>query len=166
MGQIGSVENIVFGLCNVSIGGVNLGFSKGGTEAIITQSVVEATIDDAGDVPVALYDKGTMIEVVVNMVEYADLDKIALAFPTATIRADRITFGRQAGSVISSGVLIIDPLDSKGHNITIYKAAPVGEATLGYNNDDLRVFTARFKGLYDSSRSEGDRVFRIGGPNS
>jgi hypothetical protein len=166
MSQQGDTTNIVLGLCNVRFDGTQLGLTKGGVEVNITQTSVDVVVDDYGDTPVDSYDKGTTIEVIVNMVEYGDLDLVAQAFPTATVRSDRLEFGDQAGSQISTGRLVLDPLNANDHNIMVYKARPVGNATIGFTNDDVKVFTATFMGLIDTSRNTGDQLFRIGGPSS
>lgn len=166
MSQQGNTTNIVLGLCNVRFDGVQLGLTKGGVIVRITQSVVDAVVDDYGDTPVARFDKGVSIEVEVNMVEYADLDKVAKAFPTAVVRSDRLEFGSQAGSQIDTGRLVLDPLNANDHNIMVYRAAPIGNAEISFTNDDVKVFTATFMGLIDTTRNEGDQLFRIGGPSS
>lgn len=165
MGQQGTEQNINFDIADVSFNGVNIGFTKGGVEVNITGAVLDAIIDDYGDTPIKSYDKGTAIEVVIHGAESARAN-LALAFPTAIVMGDRLKFGGQVGSEIPTGRLVISPVAGNLDPIVVYKARATSEVTIPYANDDIAVIDATFVGLIDTTRADGDRLFRIGGPAS
>lgn len=165
MGQEGNVENINFDLANVSFNGVNIGFTKGGVDVNITMASFDALIDDYGDTPIKSYDRGTAIEIVINGAESARAN-LALAFPTAVDAGDRLKFGGQVGSVIPTGRLVIEPVAGNLDPIVVYKARATSDITISYINDDTVTIVTTFVGQIDTTRADGDQLFRIGGPAS
>lgn len=165
MGQQGTLTNINMDLADVTFDGVSLGFTKGGVEVNITQAFVDAIIDDFGDTPVKTYDKGVQIEVIVHLAESARAN-LAVAFPTAVVMGDRLKFGAQAGSVIPTGRLVINPVQGNLDPVVVYAARPTSEVALPFNLDDIATIDITFMGTIDADRADGDRLFRIGGPAS
>lgn len=165
MGQQGDTRNINFDLANVSFNGVNIGFTKGGVDVNITMSSLDALIDDYGDTPIESFDRGTAIEVVINGAESARAN-LALAFPTAVVAGDRLKFGGQVGAKIPTGRLVIEPVAGNLDPVVVYKARATSDITISFNNEDIAVITTTFVGLIDTSRADGDQLFRIGGPAS
>lgn len=165
MGQQGTLNNINMDLADVTFDGTSLGFTKGGVEVNITQAFVDAIIDDFGDVPVRTYDKGTSIEVIVHLAESAR-ENLAVAFPSAVVMGDRLKFGAQAGSVIPTGRLVINPVAGNLDPIVVYAARPTSDVTIPFNLEDIATIDITFVGLIDANRADGDRLFRIGGPAS
>lgn len=165
MSQAGNVDNVVLGLCDVRFDGASLGLTKGEVVATITQNVAEITVDDFGNTPIAAYDLGTMIEVKVPLAEYT-LANVNIALPMGTLDGDRVNVGRQAGTQLTYGELILDPLNANDLNITVYKAAAIAALNIGFTNDNIKVLEVTFKGFIDTDRPDGDQLFRIGGPAS
>lgn len=152
------------GTCRVNFGGRDLGYTSGGCTVTITTDWVDINVDDYGTVPVDAIDVGTNIEVTVPLAQ-ASLDNYDEAFGMGN-RSDwaraRITFGRTTGDSIVKKRLALDPLNDVD-NIVIYLAGVITVGELGFNNDGIRILSLTFKGYIDTGRSEGDKLFRIGG---
>lgn len=168
-------DNINLGPCWVywkPTGGTmrHVGHTFGGTSVSITQSTFELKSDQYGDIPIKIIDAGLRIEVTVNLAE-ASFDNLTMLFTTATESSyggeDMLTFGKAVAGAINTGVLILEPTDGTDV-ITVYKAAAnIGEAIeLTYTTDNQRVYACKFVGLIDDTRTEGDKLFRIGGFSS
>lgn len=168
MDTVYNEDNVRLGVCEVEYDGNHVGHTLGGCQVRITTISVEKKVDKYGDVPIGYNDLGTRIEVTINIAEET-LAKIATYFPTGdnSSIADRVSFGRTIGTAFTGGKLVLDPVDG-GEPIVIYKAVPNPDETqeISYTNDGQRVWGVVFKGVPISSRTEGDQLFRIGGPAS
>jgi len=146
-----------------------LGYTQGGVTVTITMDQVEILVDDFGSVPVDSIDVGTNIEAVTPLVETTILAYNTLLWPgtrTAVGPAiDRITFGKRVGGSATTGALILDPIN-ENDGIRIHKAWCSSIDDLGYNNEGVRVLGAHWRGMIDTSRADGDRVFHIFGQMS
>lgn len=166
MPQSGDVGNITLGLANVQFAGTLLGLTKGGVTVNITQEVTDVIVDNWGESAVASFDKGVNVEVVVPMAEES-LAKLGIALPTATnTGSGKLTVGTPAGTAITTGLLIINPITAGRANLIVYKARPSSNITVNYNLDDISIIEVTFKALIDSDRPDGDQLFRFGGPAS
>lgn len=164
MGQTGNTQDIKLGLADVSYGGVSLGFTVGDIVVTITHQLANIVVDDFGETPVDIYDIGEQIQAVIPMTQL-DLANLNIAIPGGTLTGDRIKAGRQAGTKLTGQELILDATSSGDLNITIYRAIVTEVGDYIYNNEQ-RVLPVTFMGLIDTSRPDGDRLYRIGGPAS
>lgn len=156
-------DNISIGPAYVFFAGVHLGHTYGGVTLSLTQNVYELKSDQYGETPVRTLDAGLVLEATVNMTE-ATFANLKVLFASATDETTHLTFGKPVGEEITTGELVIEPID--GSNIIqIYKAAPNigGAIEIAYTTDNQRVMACKFSGLIDDARDSGDQLFRIGG---
>jgi hypothetical protein len=143
-----------------------VGHTYGGVTMSVTQNTYELKSDQYGETPVRVLDAGLSLEITVNMTE-ATFDNLKILFASAQDETTYLTFGKPVGEPITTGELILEPIDGS-EIIQVYNAAPnVGGAIeIAYTTDNQRVYACRFVGLIDDSRDSGDQLFRIGGYSS
>ncbi len=159
-------DNISIGPCYVYFAGVHVGHTFGGVTVSITQNTYELKSDQYGETPLRVLDAGLVMEVTVNMTE-STFANLKLLFASATDETTYLTFGKPVGELVTTGELVLEPID--GSEIyQIYNAAPnVGGAVeIAFTTDNQRVYACRFMGLIDDARVSGDQLFRIGGFSS
>ena len=159
-------DNISIGPCYVYFAGVHVGHTFGGVTVSITQNTYELKSDQYGETPLRVLDAGLVMEVTVNMTE-STFANLKLLFASATDETTYLTFGNPVGELVTTGELVLEPID--GSEIyQIYNAAPnVGGAVeIAFTTDNQRVYACRFMGLIDDARVSGDQLFRIGGFSS
>jgi len=159
-------DNISIGPCYVYFAGVHIGHTFGGVTVSITQNTYELKSDQYGETPLRVLDAGLVMEVTVNMTE-STFANLKLLFASAVDETTYLTFGKPVGEVVSTGELVLEPID--GSEIyQVYNAAPnVGGAVeIAFTTDNQRVYACRFMALIDDQRVSGDQLFRIGGFSS
>jgi hypothetical protein len=159
-------DNISIGPCYVFFAGVHVGHTFGGVTVSITQNTYELKSDQYGETPLRVLDAGLVMEVTVNMTE-STFANLKLLFASAQDETTHLTFGKPVGELVTTGELVLEPID--GSEIyQIYNAAPnVGGAVeIAFTTDNQRVYACRFMGLIDDQRVSGDQLFRIGGFSS
>lgn len=159
-------NNISIGPAYVYFKGVHVGHTYGGVSMSVTQNTYELKSDQYGETPVRVLDAGLVLEVTVNMTE-ATFANLKTLFASATDQTTYLTFGKPVGELVSTGELVLEPIDGS-EIVQIYNAAPnVGGAIeIAYTTDNQRVYACRFVGLIDDTRTSGDQLFRIGGFSS
>jgi hypothetical protein len=159
-------DNISIGPCYVYFAGVHVGHTFGGVTVSITQNTYELKSDQYGETPLRVLDAGLVMEVTVNMTE-STFANLKLLFASAVDETTYLTFGKPVGELVTTGELVLEPID--GSEIyQIYNAAPnVGGAVeIAFTTDNQRVYACRFMALIDDQRVSGDQLFRIGGFSS
>lgn len=159
-------DNISIGPAYIYFAGRHVGHTYGGVNISITQNVYELKSDQYGETAVKVVDAGLVLEVTVNLTE-ATFENLKMLFASATDQTTYLTFGKPVGGAITTGELLIEPID--GTDIfQIYKAAPNigGAVEIGFTTDSQRIFACKFIGLIDDSRVSGDQLFRIGSYSS
>ena len=159
-------DNISIGPCYVYFAGVHIGHTFGGVTVSITQNTYDLKSDQYGETPLRVLDAGLVMEVTVNMTE-STFDNLKILFASATDQTTFLTFGKPVGEPVTTGELVLEPID--GSEIyQIYNAAPnVGGAIeIAFTTDNQRVYACRFVALIDDQRVSGDQLFRIGGFSS
>lgn len=159
-------DNISIGPCYVYFAGTHVGHTFGGVTVSITQNTYELKSDQYGDTPLRVLDAGLVMEVTVNMTE-STFANLKLLFASAQDETTYLTFGKPVGELVTTGELVLEPID--GSEIyQIYNAAPnVGGAVeIAFTTDNQRVYACRFMALIDDQRVSGDQLFRIGGFSS
>jgi hypothetical protein len=159
-------DNISIGPCYVYFAGVHIGHTFGGVTVSITQNTYELKSDQYGETPLRVLDAGLVMEVTVNMTE-STFANLKLLFASAVDETTYLTFGKPVGEVVTTGELVLEPID--GSEIyQVYNAAPnVGGAVeIAFTTDNQRVYACRFMALIDDQRISGDQLFRIGGFSS
>ena len=159
-------NNISIGPAYVYFLGVHIGHTYGGVTMSVTQNTYELKSDQYGETPVRVLDAGLMLEITVNMTE-STFANLKILFASAIDETTYLTFGKPVGEPITTGELVLEPIDGS-EVIQVYNAAPnVGGAIeIAYTTDNQRVYACRFVGLIDDTRDSGDQLFRIGGFSS
>jgi len=159
-------DNISIGPCYVYFQGIHVGHTFGGVTVSVTQNTYELKSDQYGDTPLRVLDAGLVMEVTVNMTE-STFANLKILFASATDETTYLTFGKPVGEPVTTGELVLEPID--GSEIyQIYNAAPnVGGAVeIAFTTDNQRVYACKFVALIDDQRDSGDQLFRIGGFSS
>lgn len=159
-------DNISIGPCYVYFDGTHIGHTFGGVTVSVTQNTYELKSDQYGETPLRVLDAGLVMEVTVNMTE-STFANLKILFASATDETTHLTFGKPVGEPVTTGELVLEPID--GSEIyQIYNAAPnVGGAVeIAFTTDNQRVYACRFVALIDDQRDSGDQLFRIGGFSS
>jgi hypothetical protein len=162
-----SLSNIKIGVCDVSLGGTDLGATKGGATITVDAEYSEMTVDQYGTSPVDFAVKGVKVKVEMNLAEAA-LDNIAAAMPHAVrANAKKLTFGRLAGYQIATLAkqLILHPQAmgaDLAEDIVIYKAISLDPFELSFKIDEQRIYKVVLQGLVDSTRTNGALMGHFG----
>ena len=159
-------NNISIGPAYVYFAGVHVGHTYGGVSMSITQNTYDLKSDQYGETPVRVLDAGLVLEITVNMTE-STFANLKILFASATDETTYLTFGKPVGEAVTTGELVLEPIDGSDV-VQVYNAAPnVGGAIeIAFTTDNQRVFACRFVGLIDDTRDSGDQLFRIGGFSS
>ena len=80
-------ENVKLGVCSVTFGGVNLGFTKGGVEVTVETETHEVTVDQMGNTPINEYITARTCTVTVPLAE-TTLENLVKIMPGATLVTD------------------------------------------------------------------------------
>jgi hypothetical protein len=160
-------DNIrALGECEITYNSVDLGLSKGGCEVQITDAIHKTVIDKYGTSPVKAFEVGVEVMATVNLVEHDwnIFEQIYRATGTLGAAPDRITFGSQVGEEVVGKELRLHPRNETGgdYDIIIYLAVPDLDQVVSFTIEGERIYTVPFFGVIDTSRTEGDLLFRIG----
>lgn len=161
------VDNIrPLGECEITYNSVDIGLSKGGCELHIIDSIHKTVVDKYGSSPVKAFEVGVNVEVTVNLVEH-DWDILEQVFRSTGTKAtspDRITFGSEVGEEVAGAALRLHPRNETGgdYDIVIYAAVPENDSVVPFSIEGERIYPVKFFGVMDTTRSDGDMLFRIG----
>ena len=161
------VSNIrPLGECEITYNSVDLGLSKGGCELHIVDAIHRTTVDKYGASPVKAFDVGVNVEVTVTLVEHSKtiLEQAMRSSGTGGTSPDRVTFGSEVGAEIVGAALNLHPRNetSGDYDINVYAAVPELDSVVPFTIEGERVYPIKFFGVIDTSRSDGDLLFRIG----
>lgn len=150
---------------------IALGLSKGGITVKYEAEYYEITTDQTGNMPLDDVLIGEKITVEGDILDVS-AKKIADLMPTATAEGDRenpdaVTFGRRPGlrTTDYAGKLILKPIAAGGdpsRDIIVHHAANTGSLELSAKLNEEWKNHVSFKGYYDDTKPDGDRLFRIG----
>jgi hypothetical protein len=153
-------SNVKLGVCRVKLGGIDLGFTKGGVEVSVETESYAVMVDQLGQTPISEYITGRTCTVKVPMAE-TTIDHLAAIMPGAIITGT----GATAFATVSTGVgtdllgiaqvLRLHPVGlpdaTKTEDFVIPKAATTGQMQFSYKLDDERIFNVEFKAFADSA---------------
>lgn len=178
MGNIKRIaKDIQVGVCDVlftPLGAstpIALGLSKGGMTIKYEADYYELTCDQTGGMPLDDVLIGEKITVEGDILDVS-AKKIAELMPTASVAGDQenpdaVTFGSRPGLRVTdfAGKLVLSPIAANGdpsRDIIIHFAANTGNLELSAKLDEEWKNHVVFKGYYDDTKPDGDRLFRIG----
>lgn len=157
--------NVKLGVCEVSLGGENLGFTKGGVEVEVTTDSYSVTVDQLGTTPISEYITGRMCMVRVPLAETTIQHLVAIMPGSALLGTGptehaRVDTGVGVDLRDIAKVLRLHPKGVVGtvEDFVIPLAATTGALTFGYKLDEERIFNVEFKAYADNN----GRLFYVG----
>ena len=169
-----NTENVKLGVCKVTYGGTDLGFTKGGVEVSVETQTHEVTVDQMGDTPINEYITSRTCTVTVPLAE-TTLENLVKIMPGATLIADTADETKKYVSVPTATgqsllkvaqELILHPIanadEDKSDDFTLPKAATAGAMSYSYKLDDERIYSCEFKAYAD----EQGNLFKVGDPSA
>lgn len=163
-----SIANMKMGVASITIGGVDIGHTKGGAEVTISPELYEQTVDKYGASVVNVVEVGTKVELKVMVAEStkANLAKIiAGATLDEGTTKDEVTLGRSAGTTLTALPITLHPIAmgvSTEDDWTFHRCVPTGEITASYKVDEDTIYEATFMVLVDETKAEGNMLCKIG----
>jgi len=152
------------GPCQITFNNVDLGKTKGGVIFRDSMDQVEVLEDQAGTTPVdhILTGRKISVEVLMSRSTLAQLTKV---IPGASSMGSYAVIKNQAGIARASTAqqLILAPLVNgvaSTERLTIFKASPVTEIELQFDNENQRVYKVTFNVYPDADN--GGRLYQIG----
>lgn len=159
-----STTNVKLGVCKVTYGGEDLGFTKGGVEFQVETESHVISVDQMGSTPISEYITGRSVSVRVPMAE-TTIDHLVAIMPGATKITDittpigdgiyaKVVTGVGSDLRTTAKVLRLHPTAagaSKSEDIVVPLAATTGALNFAYKLDDERVFNVEFKAFADTS---------------
>lgn len=154
-----STQNVKIGVCKITYGGVDLGYTKGGVEVEVTTDTHQVTIDQFGNTPIKEYIMGRQIVVRAPLAE-TTIENMSLTMPGTTVSG---LDGKKANVSVGTGVDLLDIADElrihpvgldesdESEDLVIPLAATAGAMRFAYKLDEERVFNVEFNGYPDSS---------------
>jgi hypothetical protein len=162
--------NVKLGVCKVYLGGMDLGFTKGGVEVEVTTDSYAVTVDQLGSTPISEYINGRNCMVRCPLAE-TTVDHLIAIMPGST----KVGTGAAAYAEVATGVgtdlrgqakvLRLHPVglpeSNKAEDFVIPLAATTGALTFAYKLDEERIFNVEFKAYADNT----GRLFYVGPVN-
>ena len=168
----GTASNIRLDVCQVSIGGTDIGFTEGGVDIGIDCQQIVITSDQYGATPLNTKNTGSVVTVkfVLKETSYANLAKCLYESTLRTTGGSAVGVGGLlAGAVDGLTVavaLLLHPVDIANGTLTndvnVWKAVPRPgwKTKLGPNKETL--FEVEFLALRDSSKTAGKQLIDLG----
>lgn len=162
------ILNVNLGVCEVYIGGRNVGHTIGGVEVVYTPEFKETKVDAfAGVAERFLIGESLMAKVPMAESTLVNI-KEAMTHASSLNGGDAIGIGVKAGkrSSTAAETVRLHPIANAANDlsddVTIYKAHVTNEITLPYKNDGETIINAEFSGMIDESRADGNLLGLIG----
>lgn len=169
-----STNNVKLGVCTVTYGGTDLGYTKGGVEVEVATETYKVMIDQFGNTPVKEYITARTCVVRVPLAE-TTLDNLVAIMPGATkvggpeptaARVDVVT-NVSADLKAIAQLLVLHPVSAGAdlnEDFRIPLAATGGAITYAYKLDEERIFNVEFNAYPDDA--QGGLLFQIGNPSA
>lgn len=165
-----NTENVKLGVCRVTFGGEDLGFTKGGVEVSVETNTHEVTVDQMGETPINEYITSRSCKVTVPLAE-TTLENLVKIMPGATLITDssevtkkyvQVPTGVGSSLLKVAQELVLHPIanaaEDKSDDFTIPRAATAGAMSYSYKLDDERIYSCEFKAYAD----EKGNLFKVG----
>ena len=161
------------GPCDVSLNGIDLGYTEGGVMFKYEPSSVQMKADQLGDTPLDFALLGENVEVECNLAEITEAN-VAFAMTNATKTTSggdtMVGFGATPGTLYSSrtnvGQLVLHPSSrsagDKSHDVTLYKVVVDSAIELSFTADTQKVLKVTFKALIDGNKPAGKQLGHYG----
>jgi hypothetical protein len=159
-----STQNVKIGVCKITFGGTDLGYTKGGVEVEVATETHQVTVDQFGNTPISEYIMGRTIKVTAPLAE-TTVENMAMIMPGTTVATGVATVTTGVGTDLRgiAQELVLHPISlpeiDLSEDLVIPLAATAGAMTFAYKLDDERVFNVEFNGYPD----ETGKLFKFGG---
>ena len=169
MAALQNLSRVVTGPAEVRVNGVTVGRTSGPVRVRFTPLVREETAAHTGASPVDYVVVGVRAELVLTLAEYV-LENVLLAMPHAAHAYGYARVGALPGKRLSgeAAPVTIHPLSREegdaSEDVTLHAAVCVGATDIEYSSEGDRLVEARFVGLVDFSRTDGDLIARVAAP--
>ncbi len=163
------LDRVVAGPADVTVGGVGVGRTWGPVKVRFTPLLREEVCAYTGSTPVDFTVVGVRAEVTVTLAEHV-MENLVLAMPHLLAASGYAGVGYRPGLRLGEGAaeLTLHPVardeGDTTEDVTLHRAVCVGFVELEYSNAADRLVEARFVGLADTSRPNGDMVGRVRAP--
>lgn len=151
-------KNVKLGVCSISFGGKDLGYTKGGVEVTVETETKKITVDQFGQSVINEVIIGRNVTVVAPLAE-TTLENLVEIMPGATLtgadatkKVDVLT-GVGVSLLDTAKVLVLHPIakpaNDKSEDFTIPKAATAGAINYAYKLDEEKIYNTTFTGYPD-----------------
>jgi len=163
-----SAANIMaLGPGTLTFNSVDLGYAQ--NVVLTVEEVIEEVMCDSFAAPIGAKFHGCKVELKAILEEW-DYTVIAAAFVDGTrvvgtaTTGTKVTFGQDSGGAITGAELTFKPVgNTPTHDVTIYKAFLAGNARqVNLNGKEPARFEVIFRGMIDTSKSDGNFLFCLG----
>ena len=165
-----STNNVKLGVCTITFGGTDLGYTKGGVEVEVATETYKVMIDQFGNTPVKEYITARTCVVRVPLAE-TTLDNLVEIMPGATkvgsgpeYRVD-VTTNVSADLKALAQTLVLHPVSAGAdlnEDFRVPLAATGGALQYAYKLDEERIYNVEFNAYPDDSQN--GLLFQIGDP--
>lgn len=159
-------QNVKIGVCRITFGDADLGYTKGGVEVEVATETHSTTVDQFGNTPISQYIMGRNITVRAPLAE-TTIENLALTMPGTEVEGTT-----EKKATVSTGIgtnlrdvaqeLRLHPIglaeSDTSEDLVIPLAATAGAMTFAYRVDEERIFNVEFTGYPDND----GRLFYIG----
>ena len=164
-----STNNVKLGVCTVTYGGTDLGYTKGGVEVEVATETYKVMIDQFGNTPVKEYITARTCVVRVPLAE-TTLDNLVAIMPGSTKTgtepaAARVDVTTNVSADLKAGAakLVLHPVSAGADlndDFVVPLAATGGAVTYAYKLDEERIFNVEFNAYPDDTAN--GLLFRVG----
>jgi hypothetical protein len=163
-------KNVKLGVCKITYGGVDLGYTMGGVEVTVKTDTHKVMVDQFGKTPINEYIMGRELTVKVPLAE-TTLENLVATMPGATLTVAAgevpayVTVGTGIGTNLLdlADVLVLHPkgLDDAdvSEDFVVPLAATAGALKFSYKLDQERVYDVEFTGYPDPATG---KMFTVG----
>lgn len=163
---------VKLGVCNVVVGGVDLGHTIGGVELMYKPDFHKTSVDLYGSSPVEHFLVGENLSAKVPFAEFT-MPVLKKAMANALqATATKLTLGAKAGKRLTAytAQVVLHPVANadgdRSEDVVMYKAAVTSEITLNMKNDAEKIVEVEFTAHIDESKQDGNLLGMIGDSTS
>jgi len=165
-------KNVKLGVCKVTLGGTDLGYTKGGVEVTVSTDTHPVTVDQFGESEISERITKRSVKAKIPLAE-TTLENMVEIMPGATLVVDgtdplikRVDVVNSIGTdlLTIAKKLVLHPqdnaVDDLNDDFIIPLASTAGALNFAYKIDQERIFDVEFTGYPDNTNN--DVVFMIG----
>lgn len=154
-----NTQNVKIGVCKLTFGTVDLGYTKGGVDVEVTTDTHKTTIDQFGNTPISEYIMGRSIVVTAPLAE-TTMENLSATMPGTLVEGTtekKATVSTGVGTNLRDGAqeLRLHPIGlsdtDQSEDLVIPFAATAGAMKFAYKIDDERIFNVQFTGYPDDT---------------